>query len=81
MGAHKRTPSDVLPGEGPVDRWTPARKEEVLRRIRAGEIKPGDAMRRWRISVEELDRWLAAHRKSGRNGLKVSAIQAQGKLL
>jgi hypothetical protein len=81
MPSHLRTPSDQLPGEGPVDRWTPARKEEVLRRIHAGEITMGDALKRWTISVEELDLWLVAYRKKGRCGLRVQSLVEQGHLL
>lgn len=74
-------PSNLLPGEGPVERWTPARKAEVLRRIHAGEITRGEAMHRWRISVEELDAWLTAHRRAGQDGLKATSAPEQGRLL
>ena len=69
-----RTPPNALPGEGRVSHWTAARKAEVLRRIRDGEIARGDAMRRWAISVEELDAWLKAERRAGQAGLKAKAI-------
>lgn len=78
--AHLRHASDALPGEGPVDRWTAARKEEVLRRIDAGEITAGQALSRWKMSVEELDTWRRQHRAKGRDGLRALG-QQQGKLL
>lgn len=62
----------ILPGEGHVDRWTASRKEEVLRRIRAGEISAAEAMRRWHISVEELDGWARRFRAGGRPGLRAT---------
>lgn len=81
MGAHLRDPSTELPGEGPVDRWTASRKEEVLRRIRDGEITAGQALTRWKMSVEELDAWTRAYTASGRKGLKAAALPSQGRLL
>lgn len=79
--SHLRTASDMLPGEGPVERWTPARKAEVLRRIQRGELTAGEALNRWRISVEELDAWVQAHRRGGREALKATTPPAQGRLL
>lgn len=70
-----------LPPDGIVGHWTPRIKEAVLAAIAGGDITIADAMRRWRISVEELDLWLVGYRKRGRNGLKVTTIQAQGRLL
>lgn len=81
MGAHLRDPSTELPGEGPVDRWTPARKEEVLRRIRDGEMTRGQALRRWKMSLEELESWRLAFERKGRLGLKATARPEQGRLL
>lgn len=81
MTAHSRTPSDMLPGEGPVDRWTPARKQEVLRRIHANDITRGDAMRFWGISVEELDAWMLNHRKAGQNSLRARVVAPVGERL
>ena len=70
----------ALPGDERVDRWTVARKAEVLARIRAHEITAGEAMRRWGISVEELNLWMQAERRGGRAALSVKSIP-QGRLL
>jgi len=81
MAARPHQADSDLPPDGIVGRWTPARKEAVLALIHSGEITRADALRRWKISVEELDLWFTAWRKRGRNGLKVTAIQSQGRLL
>lgn len=71
----------TLPAHGPVERWVPARKAEVVRRIEAGEATIAETLRRWDISVEELDAWLQAYRTEGRRGLKAMKQPAQGRLL
>lgn len=75
------TSDTALPPDGFVERWTPSRKEAVVCAVAAGEITAAEALRRWNISVEELDLWLAAFRRRGRNGLKVAAQVEQARLL
>lgn len=83
-------PDLALPGDGLPDgcvearafHWTPARKAEVLRRVRRGELTAGQALSRFGILVEEYDSWVQAHRKFGQGGLKVTVrAPEQGRLL
>jgi hypothetical protein len=82
MPTHPRHSDTELPPDGFVDRWTASRKEAVVSRVVAGELSPGDALRRWNISVEELDAWLMAYRRRGRRGLHAQVVPpAQERLL
>lgn len=87
-----RVPSNVLPGDrgyssGEFDyRWTPARKEEVLRRLDTGAIGLNDALRLWHLTLEEVEAWRRAHPVYGKRALRIGArpageAPAQGTLL
>ena len=78
-----------LPGDGEPDgsdavlnmRWTASRKAELLARLRARIITLPDALRRYRLTLEEVDQWQQAHRRAGQPGLKATAQPQQGRLL
>src|SRR5581483_10915956 len=72
-GAARMTGPD-LPELGFSGRWTPARKEAVAVAIRRGELTVAEALNRWGLSVEELDAWLMAYRRRGRDGLSARAL-------
>jgi hypothetical protein len=58
-----------LPPAGIV-RWTPARKEAVVRAIERGEITVDDAIWRWALLPDELEQWREGYRAEGRRGLR-----------
>lgn len=74
MAAYNRDIYGELPPDGLVGRWTARAKQAVLAAIEAEEITRGQALRRWRISVEEMDAWLRAERRAGRKGLHAKAV-------
>lgn len=77
MTTHTRRPDTALPPDGFVDRWTAARKEAVVEAVETGRITMGQALRRWRMSVEELDSWLRAYRRGGRRRLGARRLAEQ----
>lgn len=81
MPAHAQEADTSLPPDGFVDRWVAAKKEAVLLALHTHEITVADALRRWNISIEELDLWRVAYRRKGRNGLMVRELPKQGRLL
>lgn len=81
MVQHAQCADCSLPPDGFVERWTSARKEAVLLALHAGQFTVSDALRRWNISLEELDLWMVAYRRRGRNGLKARETPKQGRLL
>ena len=77
---------DLSPG----CRWTVARKAELLRQLRAGEVTLKQALSRHALTLEEVDAWQMAARKAGQDGLVASKVRppaerpaapAQGRLL
>lgn len=65
-----------LPGEAPdVTRWTPARKYELLRRIREGELSEAEACARFGFTAEELGHWAARLDRFGWRGLSTIHLQ------
>lgn len=40
------------------ERWTPNRKRKVAKAVMDGRISFTDAVKRWDLSVEELNSWL-----------------------
>lgn len=67
--------STILPGEGPVERWTAARKSELLGRMRRGQITRADALTRYGLTEAELASWERAFDNYGRDGLRVTHMQ------
>lgn len=53
-------------------RWVASRKARVVRGVRYGLITREDAIRRYDLSEEEFDGWVAAVDRAGEAGLKVS---------
>ena len=56
-------------------RWVVRRKAEVLAAIRGGLIARSEALRRYRLSEEELRLWEHAHDCAGVPGLRVTRVQ------
>ncbi len=82
----KRLPPTGLPGETPgVDRWTAARKGELLRRLDVGELGLNDALRQFALTLEEIEEWRAEHPVYRKRALRLGQGQpttpAQGQLL
>ncbi|MFI0395281.1 CtrA inhibitor SciP [Paracoccus jiaweipingae] len=59
----------------PGMRWVASRKACVVRAVTHGLIAREQALARYDLSEEEFDSWLAAVRKHGPKGLRVTAIQ------
>jgi hypothetical protein len=80
MRAQIFIPGDGKPDGGPEAKavhWTPARKEEVLRRLDEGLIGLNDALRIWNLTLEEVEAWRAAHAAYGRRGLRLGQHRAE----
>lgn len=56
-------------------RWVASRKEIVVLAVQHGLITRDEAIRRYVLSEEELDSWIAVADRHGRRGLKATAIQ------
>lgn len=56
-------------------RWVASRKAVVVNAVEHGLISRDDAIRRYDLSDEEFDGWVAAVRRHGAKALKVTAIQ------
>lgn len=59
----------------PTARWVASRKEVVVLAVQHGLIGRDEAMRRYGLSEEELDSWIATASRHGRRGLKATAVQ------
>lgn len=66
-----------LPPDGFVGRWTAGHREAVCAAVVGGKLSAGDALRRWRMSVEELDGGMRAYRKGGRGRLGARRLREQ----
>ena len=53
----------------PVLRWSPLRKQAVLRAVAVGQITVEEACAHYALSVSELAGWTANYRKHGIVGL------------
>jgi transposase-like protein len=62
---------DALPVPG-VARWSPNRKEAVVKAVRRGALSVEEADRRYDLSPDELNEWLRRYAAHGRAGLAVS---------
>ena len=58
-------------------RWTATRKEEVLRRLDAGEVRLNEAISRWSLTLEDIEAWRSAHKVYGRRGLRLGVHRAE----
>ena len=56
-------------------RWVASRKETVVLAVEHGLITRDDALRRYGLSDEEFDGWIAAMKRHGRAALKVTGLQ------
>ena len=62
--------ADLPPAD--IARWVASRKLAVVNGITFGLISRSEAIRTYGLSDEELDSWIRAARKRGKNGLKVT---------
>lgn len=56
-------------------RWVASRKAVVAEAVQHGLLTREEALERYGLSEEELDSWVAAIQRHGRNALKVTQIQ------
>lgn len=56
-------------------RWVASRKATVAEAVEYGLMSRDDALARYGLTEEELDGWVAAIRRYGKNALKVTQIQ------
>lgn len=55
-------------------RWTPAKKADVVTRVSCGDISVSEAMKQYKISLDELSRWNFLFKNFGLEGLKTTRI-------
>lgn len=60
----------------PTTRWVASRKATVVNAVTHGLITRDEALRRYDISVEEFDAWVAAIERHGNAALKVTHLQS-----
>jgi len=58
-----------------TSRWVASRKAMVVIAVTSGLITRAEALKRWSLSEEELESWMAAARTFGENGLKTTYLQ------
>lgn len=56
-------------------RWVASRKAIVAEAVEYGLMTRDDALARYGLTDEELDSWLAAIHRHGKNALKVTQLQ------
>ncbi|MDF3605434.1 DUF1153 domain-containing protein [Paracoccus sp. DMF-8] len=56
-------------------RWVASRKAAVAEAVEYGLLERDEAIEKYGLSGEELDSWVAAIRRHGRDALKVTQIQ------
>jgi transposase-like protein len=62
---------DTLPAPD-VARWSPNRKEAIVRAVRRGALSVEEAGRRYDLSPDELNEWLRRYAAHGLAGLATS---------
>lgn len=67
------TQADLPPAS--TKRWVASRKAAVVRGVVYGLITQSDALRRYGLSEEEFQSWLAAIAKHGEAALKTTALK------
>ena len=65
----------ISPLPPPDQRWVPSRKAAVVGAVRAGEISLEEVCRRYRLSPDEFNSWVAAIDKHGVPGLRATRFQ------
>lgn len=71
-GVVLRPALDLVPPNG---RWTPARKEAVVKAIAEGRVDRDQVDALLGVSAEELASWEARHGRHGQAGLKTTRLQ------
>lgn len=61
-----------------TERWVASRKLAVVRGLAAGLIARPEALRIYGLSEEELDAWITAAQKRGKDGLKTTVRKEDG---
>ncbi|MGE8141068.1 DUF1153 domain-containing protein [Novosphingobium sp. NPDC080210] len=60
-------------------RWVARRKAQVVTAVETGALSIGEAMERYRLSLEEFQSWQRALDRSGVAGLRIAAAQRRRK--
>jgi hypothetical protein len=61
---------------GPLVRWVPRRKAELVAAVRGGLLTRDEAMERYGLTLQELLAWEGAIHRHGLHGLRVTRAQA-----
>lgn len=61
--------------EATTRRWVASRKASVVRGVLYGLISQSDALRRYGLSEEEFQGWIAAVAEHGEDALKATAVK------
>lgn len=67
------TRADLPPAD--TRRWVASRKAAVVRGVTFGLISRAEALRRYGLSDEEFDGWIAAVAEHGEQALKATALK------
>jgi hypothetical protein len=67
------TQADLPPAN--TGRWVASRKAVVVEAVQHNLITRGEALQRYGLSDEELDGWIGAAERHGREALKATAVQ------
>jgi hypothetical protein len=67
------TQADLPPAT--TRRWVASRKAAVVRGVLYGLVSQGEALRRYDLSEEEFNAWLAAVADHGEDALKATALK------
>ena len=57
-------------------RWIPRRKARVVAAVNGGLISEDRAMKRYQLTIEELDSWRSAYSHRGLKGLQVTKLSS-----
>jgi hypothetical protein len=56
-----------------IRHWVAARKAQVVNAVQSGRLSLDEALRRYRLSIEEFSSWKTALYRQGVQGLRISA--------
>jgi len=73
LGGGQGEPDDLPPRN--TTRWVARRKAQVVTAVETGALSIGEAMERYRLSLEEFQSWQRALDRSGVAGLRIAAAQ------
>ena len=68
-----RSRTDLPPER--TERWVASRKAKVVQAVKHGLLTRDEAMKRYRLSGDELDSWARAVERFGEEALKTTCLQ------